>query len=302
MRKTGFCQSSRALAINFAVLVTIAFLIPADAVAQVDPGVFNAVNFSGRLIKITRLGNNRGMNDEISILELVEPDKRIRVLHQLTTICPYYLSGSAHSSCGRFVITMGERLGTGISERELVIYDLVRKEHTAYGIQDFLPSETIASLEPSGIRAGASLRWQSFPGFDPDRMEFYPSCTSECRQSKLPFVVIDLLSRKVRVEPVPSREIPPMGGQGCFFQQAQWICSAGDRPLPAANAPLKLPPYLRVEFGPKDKRERRVFRLDDKSGDYLSVAETDWPDVKLSPIVESKYGSDRVQLPLINGH
>jgi hypothetical protein len=305
MKRTSRFQSSQTIAITFGVLVSITCLVAPNVHAQVDPVVYSAVNFSGRLIEVTRLGNNQGMNDEITILELVEPDERIRVLHQLTTICPYYLSGSSHSSCGRFVITMGERLGTGISERELVIYDLVRQEHTAYGIQDFLPAETIASLELSGIRSGESLRWQSSPGFDLDRMEFYPSCTSECRKANLPFVVIDLLSRKVRVEPIPDRKILPLSGQGIFFHPSlvpEWRCSAGDQPLPAPNVPLKLPPYLRVEYGPKDKRGRQVFRLDNQSGDYLAVAEAKWPDSRLPLIRESMYGSNRVKLPLINGH
>lgn len=258
--------------------------------------IFGCNNFAGRFLAIHRFGNNKGRNDEITILELVEPDKRIRVLHQLVTKCPFGLHLVHHSNCGRFVITNGERLGTGMSERELVIYDLVRKEQSAYGIQDFLPEATIASLERSDMRQGRGLRWSDISSFDPVKMEFYPSRPQDCRKSNLPFVVMDLLSRQVSVKPVPEGDFARWWPD-CFFEDQHLRCSAGDQPIPSADAPLILPPYLRVEFGPQDNRERRVFRLDNESGDYLAVPETDWPDERLPLIVNGMYGFERTKPP-----
>lgn len=260
--------------------------------------IYGGNPFAGRFLAIHRFGNNKGRNEEITILEMVEPDQRIRVLHKLVTICPFGLHLVSYSNCGRFVITIGERLGTGMSERELVIYDLVRKEQSAFGIQDILPEATIASLERSDMRQGHGLRWSHFSSFDSAKMEFYPSRPQDCRKSNLPFVVVDLLSQQVRVEPVPDGEFDM--ARWCpdrFLENANVICSAGDQPLPSGDVPLLLPPYLRVEFGPENSRKRSVFRLDDVSGDYFAVPEADWPDEKLQRIVNGMYGFERTELP-----
>lgn len=186
---------------------------------------------------------------------------------------------------------MNEWLGAGTTERDLVIYDLVRNEHSAYSIRDFLSEETVDSLSNLPRTAGpvAGIVWSSMGAFDYHRMEFYPTIPRECRRLNLPFVVVDLLTREVREELVPDREIERKWSKPAFFPNGTWLCSMGDKPLPGAADRLQLPMFLRVEFGEGSDRQRRVYRLDAESGDYLAVAEAEWPDERLPLITAGLY-------------
>lgn len=251
-----------------------------------NQAVFGCNAEAERLLVIRRHGNRAGRNAEVAVVEIVDPQKRLRVLHQLETLCPGGLWVASLSRCGRFFLTMDETSGVGVSDRDLVIYDLVRKEHSNYGIRDFLSSETVASLKPHSFLPG--VEWCRTGAFDYQRMEYYPTIPSESRRLQLPFVVVDLLTRQAREEPVPDREIET-GWSSTDFPNGHWLCSMGDQPLPGADEPLRLPAFLRVEYGEEGKRQRRVFRLDQETGDYLAVPEHDWPDERLPLITAGMY-------------
>ena len=253
--------------------------------------VYMCNSIGGRLLELRRYGDERGRNSEVAIIELTSPDARLRVLHHTRTLCPFGLLVTANSRCGRFLITMDEWLGAGTTERDLVIYDLVRNEHSAYSIRDFLSEETVDSLTRNPRSAGPApgVVWCRNGGFDYRRMEFYPTIPRECRRLDLPFVVVDLLTREAREEPIPDREIDRHWSEPAYFPNGRWLCSMGDEPLPAADEPLRLPMFLRVEYGEEGERQRRVFRLDQETGDYRVVTEQDWPDERLPLITAGMY-------------
>ncbi|MDC3224745.1 hypothetical protein OAU26_07420 [Mariniblastus sp.] len=283
---------------NAVVLLMFAICLwPGDnAVAQLDlrgngVGVTACDPVGSRLLSLWRYGNGASRNAEIVILEIVDPKKRIRVLHKLTLLTPYRSLVTAHSRCGRFVVTVGESKGREGSLWNLVIYDLVRGDHSAYRLQDFLSDETIDSLKPHPFMVNR-IEWCRMFAFNYDRMEFYPSVPQTCRRLNFPFVVVNLLSRKVRVEAIPDNDIERIPPVTPFFPNGRWVPSTGDQPLPSLDKPFSLPAFLRVEFGELDSRKRRVFRLDKTSGDYLVIPESDWPDEKLPAIGAGMYRND----------
>ena len=274
-------------------------LLRQEATAQ-SPEIEDTVAIYGcnpigrRLLMVTRSGDGRDRNAELSIIELSEPDRRLRILHQLRTNVPLEFFSLAVSDCGRFVITMGDaRAASGTLDRDLVIYDLVRNEQSAYSVNDFLSAESIERLsaKPPPFPVLHGLVWQrGFPGFDYVKMEFYPTVPQKCRysDSEVPFVVVDLLSRTVRTEAIPDEDFPEWT-RASYFHSPRWIASAGNGLLPPAGEPLRLPAFLRVEFGEEGARQRRVFRLDEGTGDYLLVPEADWPDERLPLITAGMY-------------
>jgi hypothetical protein len=274
--------------INFKLLLMLFFFLCGcnPAVAQFELhtnslGLTGCNPVGGRLLALWRFGDRESRNFEIVILEITDPDKRIRILHRLETPTPVGPLVWSVSKDGRFVVATDEWAGAGITDRDLVIYDLVRNEHTSYSIHDFLSEKTISGLDEHGLVM--VVKWCRMHAFDYDRMEFFPSTPKECREFGFPYVVVDLLSRKVRVAPIPDKDIARVPPKTPFFPNPRWIPSMGDQPLSSFDQPLSVP-FLLVEFGQQDSRKRRVFRLDKTSGDYLVVPEADWPDKKLPRI------------------
>ena len=281
-----------AMHIILGVCIVTLWFFESKLMAQYDTlapnqAVFGCNAEAERLLVIRRQGNRAGRNAEIFVVEVVDSENHLRVLHELETLCPGGLWVASLSRCGRFFLTMDETSGAGVSDRDLVIYDLVRKERSNYGVREFLSNETVASLKPHSFLPG--VEWCRNGAFDYERMEYYPTIPSESQRLHLPFVVVDLLTRKAREEPVPDREIQPGWSELVDLPNAHWLCSMGDEPLPRADEPLRLPAFLRVEYGEQGKRQRRVFRLDQETGDYLAVPEHDWPDERLPLITAGMY-------------
>ncbi len=191
-REAGFRNNAVAL-----LMFTICLWLGDVAVAQLDlladgVGVTGCNPIGGRLLALSRYGDGESRNAEIVILEITDPEKRIRILHRLETLSPFGPLVTSHSRCGRFIVTTDEWTGAGTTKRDLVIYDLVRNEHSNYSIDDFLPKATVSQLESHGFIKGVA--WNRIPAFDYDRMEYYPSVPRKCRELGFPFVVVDLLS------------------------------------------------------------------------------------------------------------
>ncbi len=297
---------------RFHLLLSVIFVLfgvtlqPQEATAQhpyigAPVAIYGCNPIGRRLLAITRSGDGQDRNAEISIIELSEPARRLRLLHQLRTNVSLELFSYAVSDCGRFVITIGDaRAASETPDRDLVIYDLVRNEHTAYCINDFLSPEAIERLgrNPPPFPVTNGLAWhRGFPGFDYTKMEFYPTVPQQCRygDSSVPFVIVDLLARTVRVDEIPDDDVPTWKRTG-YFHSPSWVGSAGNESLPPPDEPLRLPPFLRVEFGDEGIRQRCVFRLDAESGDYLAVPDADWPNEKLPMINAGMYREAKSEL------
>jgi hypothetical protein len=61
------------------------------------------------------------------------------------------------SSDGRFLVTLDEWTSSGTGPLTVVIYDLARKEHTAYAGKEFLSEEVRKSLSHQGFIKG--FKW-----------------------------------------------------------------------------------------------------------------------------------------------
>ncbi|MEQ8788183.1 MAG: hypothetical protein RIC55_17880 [Pirellulaceae bacterium] len=103
---------------------------------------------------------------------------------------------------GRFFVTIDEFGSYGISPVTIVVYDLARREHTAYAGKDFLDSKVIESLPSHG---SWGFKWYGKDMvFNRDSTQFYPTRPEHCEEEGVPFVVVDLPTRTVRVQPVSS--------------------------------------------------------------------------------------------------
>lgn len=154
-----------------------------------------------RTIICKRFGNGAARNSEMTIFEIVDEGKTIRKLHQLKMLNPYGALIEAFDDTGRFVITMDEYTGAGISDRTLVIYDLVRNKQKNFALRDILSETQIKSLDSAVVVKG--LKWNADFHVDSPQALFYPSSPTACKEFNLPFIEVDLLSMSVRKADIP---------------------------------------------------------------------------------------------------
>jgi hypothetical protein len=138
--------------------VAVFMTVCCSAFAQVDaqairPHCAATVDATGRYIAIIRNDGDRNSEMRLTVFEHVSEAKVVRRLHD-TKLANKNVPGVRMLSCdGRFLVTIdefGDRGTTpplGASSNGIVIYDLVRKEHTAHAPADFLSKEPKSVLE-----------------------------------------------------------------------------------------------------------------------------------------------------------
>jgi hypothetical protein len=129
-----------------------------------DPPGFNHPEFicyteeSGRFLALLRHGNSPDLtgnitgperNGHLIVFEYLGKDKPLRKLYEATLITKGVVSGEL-SRDGRFFVTLDDMQSSGIRPHTVVIYDLARKERTAYAGKDFMNEELIKSLPIPG--------------------------------------------------------------------------------------------------------------------------------------------------------
>jgi len=215
---------------------------------------------------------------DVTVFELVDDGTRLRRLNTTTL-----LSGSkpleVHvSPCGRFIVTMDEWTGAGITDKALVVYDAVRKEATSFRLEQFLDDAIIERLPRHGFLAGVKWRdWgqrsTSFDQFSITDMRFYPSSAQKVESyiakpksdssKQIPFVEIDLIERAAKIVPAKNTVLIILERGIASHSKYHWSAVNNS----TVSAPLNLPSRLEGSAD-KESTVRMVFTLESVTGDY----------------------------------
>jgi hypothetical protein len=192
-------------------------LLPPDPPGYNHPDFGWTTDSSERFVVLERYGNTPDITGYIcgperkgyvTVLEYLGEGKPLRKLYEVELLNEYSPLLDMLSHDGRFYLTFGDSriAGTGHGpSKAVVIYDLARKEHTAYAGKDFLGEKRIESLLPHMFAPGFKWFGKDFL-FNQDATRFYPTLPSNCEREEVPFVVIDLPTRTVRVEPISNED------------------------------------------------------------------------------------------------
>ncbi len=227
-------------------------------------------------LAIVAVGNKRDRTAYLTVFEVLAPDRRLRRLHQTKLLNGCSPQSFTLCGSGRFFLTMNEWKDARISKYPLVIYDLVRREHTAYRLKEFLPDSDFNSIE--------GVNWFSSPyhshRFNPDTMEFYINEINKERPPShiRPFIVVDLPTRTVRVE--PPRTNAPNPYDVPRLSKA-WSVSMGiddGHSDKAEPHPMMLPRLLRYGIWEDNKTEIKAYtyRLNSETEEYRPVPNDEW--------------------------
>lgn len=191
---------------SVAVFITVccATFTQVDAQA-IRPHCAATVDATGRYVAILRNDGDRNSEMRLTVFEHVSEAKVVRRLHD-TKLANKNVPGVRMLSCdGRFLVTIdefGDRGTTpplGTSSNGIVIYDLVRKEHTTHAPADFLSKESKSVLEDKWYYHNMV--------FDRTSSRFFPTLPENCKKRGLPFIVVDLPSRTVSIQPFESLDL-----------------------------------------------------------------------------------------------
>jgi len=195
-----------------AAACTTALLVQVDPPRKDHPEITCRTDSSGRFLALERDGNGPDRAGRIigpkrrgyvSVFEYLGEGKSLRKLYEAELLNHGVPLICSLSRDGRFFVTLDEFNAAGTSPFTVVIYDLARKEHTTYAGKDFLSEKLIKSLGHQGFVPG--FKWHGKDmDFNQDSTRFYPTRPENCKKEEVPFVVIDLPTRTVRVEPIPA--------------------------------------------------------------------------------------------------
>lgn len=219
-------------------------------------------------------GNNRDRTAYLTVFEVLAPDRRLRRLHQTKLLNGCSPLGFSLCGTGRFFVTMDEWKDARITKNALVVYDLVRREHTAYRLNEIRSEKEHNALLTS--------RWHYFQphakNFNPETLEFYLNASidyAEVYSDIHDLVVVDLPTRTVRIEPRPIfGEKMPTSGNG-------WSISMGnkDKAQDKKDKPLMMLPHLlryRIWKDNEVEINAYVYRLNLDTQEYHLVPNEEW--------------------------
>lgn len=186
---------------------------------------------------------------------------------------------------GRFYVTTDDWRGVGNTDSCLVIYDLHRGKSAAFRLEDFLSADTRSALGRFPFLPGVTWRGAGFV-VDDANLTYYPTKLKDCREEKLPFVVVDLRSMTVEHRPAPEKLPETVIENGDYQHGMKWHWSSGNQPEPDWNTKSLLPLLLRAEILPDkvkpgvssylDFEKSATFQLDAASGDYVRCDDALW--------------------------
>lgn len=276
------CRIASAVAVCFAVTEQVQRM-PVYSQEKSRMEVQNLVRFqaqayeNGRFVAVLACGNGRGRKAHLTVFDVLGEERKLRKLHQqelLNDCTPvhWYLCGA-----GRFFITIDDWAEP--MPYALVVYDLVRKEHTAYRMDEILTEDEIKKLPNRSFHEWFDTQKRHF---NPEKLEMYitpesdyidtlsPSHTKPIAEG-IPFLVVDLQTRKVQVAPTPSQ--PNKETALGRLSQSLNVSSDGDTGRP----PLLLPKmliYLTGTDGVVTKQFR--YRLNTNTLEYENARDDEW--------------------------
>ena len=227
-------------------------------------------NRTGRLLTVKESGQGSKRPAKYWIYEFLKRGESLRLLHSVELLHANGPLASAVTDDGRFLLTFDDRdTRVGSSDKDLVIYDLVRNEHTKYSIKDFYSQETISKLDKHIF--GGVVWCEPCPYCKDNfiRQEVY--ITHYCAKSglQLDVLAVDLPSRSIRkVSPALKADIGIEYFSGPFYfdhikikqfgpsRRVQslpwdWANENGSTKFRVVDQPA-FPKYLKLEFTKKD--------------------------------------------------
>ena len=222
-----------------------------------------------RFMSVLAGGNARGRKAHVTVFEVLGKERKLRKLHELDLIndCEPLLWNLYGS--GRFLVTIDE-FYTQKNSCALVIYDLVRNEHTAYRKDEIFPKDQF-----NEISIGKIGRWQN-SDFSERGRQYNPrllelSISTVPIDGKIMGVVVDLPTRTIRNGPAPKTNKASK-----FLESDQWNCSHdGDTGRP----PLLLPKMLSCFLNENGTVSKTVkYRLETSTLEYEFAKEHEWLD------------------------
>ena len=244
---------------------------------------------------LSRHGGLKERPVEFTVFELIDKGNRLRKVHAVTGRNPNMPMYWDSMGRGRFLVTLDEAEGFGITNNCLVMYDFVRKSTVAMKLEDFVPAEERAKLRKQVEFHG--FEWWRNPVIDYQNLTIYTASPAQCKEFGLPFVMIDVRSQKAEVRPVPAALPPTTDDSINHLIGPIWDWSMGGKADPDILAKFAYPVYLRVTFRPQDvSKEFReglefdgaaCYERDEGSGDYVRCEMEKWvprQDAKAMPI------------------
>jgi len=248
---------------------------------QSPPQFFFGRASDPRIVPLVRVGNGAEQMSELTMFELVEEGRRLRLLSRVelknagVAISYVFLTT-------RYVLTMDERSGIGTTANCLVIYDLQRGESVALSLEEFLSKESIALLGSDGLDAYPGRVWRVFGRglFDAKKLLYYPSTLRECRDHEVPCIEVDLRSMVAgHLEVVPEKLPGAVDPKHDWSIEWQWRQRDERTAGHVKSEKFAYPDHITgiVDLRRADRqlikflgsRKQMSFRRDAKTGDYL---------------------------------
>jgi hypothetical protein len=247
-----------------------------------------------RVMLLSRHGGLKERPAEFTVFELIGRGHRLRKLHAVTGRNPNMPMYWKSLGRGRFLVTLDECEGFGITDNCLVMYDFSRKSTVAMKLEDFVPAEVRAKLRKQVEFFG--VEWWRNPVIDYQNLTIYTASPAQCKEFGLPFIVIDVRSQTAEVRPVPAALPPTTDDSIQHLIGPIWDWSMGGKADPDIHTKFAYPTYLKIMFRPQDVTtefrdglefaESACYELDPASGDYARCAPEKWvprPDAKAMP-------------------
>lgn len=268
-------------------IAELAFLLAIASATAPSIGAAENIHYDARgfendnfLVIITD-GNNRDRTAYLTVFEVLAPDRRLRRLHQTKLLNGCNPLGFSLCGAGRFFVTIDEWKDAQITKNALVVYDLVRREHTAYRLNQIFSEKDYDALPETGFLTG--VQWHYFQphekNYHPETLEFYlnaPIDYADSYSSDHPLVVIDLPTRTVRIEQrlIFGEKLPEFsnGWRVSMGKKDEDAQDRNDKPL------MMLPHQLRYGIWKDIKVEIKayVYRLNLDTQEYHLVPNDEW--------------------------
>ncbi|MGV3609078.1 MAG: hypothetical protein ACO1RA_21915 [Planctomycetaceae bacterium] len=202
----------------------------------------------------------------VTVFEFLGEGKSLRKLYEMKLATSKHSWVNNISPDGRFFITRDETSAMGTGPFSLVIYDLARREYTAYSIKDFMTNDVIKTLNKHTIFPG--LNWYGpRSAFSRDSTKYYPTEYTYYKDSgaeqQIPLVEVNLLSRTAKVIPKPSIDPDDISRDEGMDG---WICSDENVKTEHTLLPQS---FTRVRNGLIDRK----YELTKRRSEYVPVQE-----------------------------